>query len=111
MSFSMTTPQMYARTKTVTRRFGWWDEDAGMPRVHPGDTITAIEKGMGLKAGQRQVVIHDIMVTDVRRERLDAITKADCIAEGFPDMEPADFVAMMKKPGDTMVARIEFKHL
>jgi hypothetical protein len=111
MSFSKTLEQMRARTKTVTRREGWWDEEAAMPRVHPGDRITAIEKGMGLKPGERQVVMHDIQVVSVRRERLDAITAEDLVLEGFPGWTKADFMGLFPVPPDTMVTRIEFKHL
>ena len=42
MSFAMTTEQIRARTKTVTRRFGWWFLKAG-------DQVWAVEKAMGLK--------------------------------------------------------------
>jgi len=39
MSFSMTTPQFKTRTKTVTRRLGWWF-------IQPGDLVYGVEKGM-----------------------------------------------------------------
>lgn len=103
MSFSKTLPQMRARTKTVTRRFGW-------AFLRPGDIVTAIEKGMGLAKGERQVVLHDIEVTDVRRERLDAIDAADLEREGFPGMTPAEFFRLIGGKPDTMVTRIEFRH-
>lgn len=35
MSFSMTTGQIINRTKTVTRRFGWW-------RLGPGEKVRAV---------------------------------------------------------------------
>ena len=41
MSFSLTTPQFRAQTKTVTRRKGW-------VFLNPGDHVLGIEKGMGL---------------------------------------------------------------
>ena len=44
MSFALTTEQFKARTKTVTRRFGWWF-------LKPGDVVRGVEKAMGLKPG------------------------------------------------------------
>jgi hypothetical protein len=46
MSFSLTTPQVYAGTKTVTRRLGWRFAKAGQ-------RVCAVEKGMGLKKGEK----------------------------------------------------------
>jgi len=103
MSFSKTLPQMRDYTKTVTRRFGW-------KSLKVGDVITAIEKGMGLAKGERQVVMHDIEVQDVRRERLDAIDAADLEREGFPGMTPADFFKLIGAKPDRILTRIEFRH-
>jgi hypothetical protein len=50
MSFSLTTDQVLAQTKTVTRRFGW-------DSLKPGDIIQPIRKGMGLKRGQKQELL------------------------------------------------------
>jgi hypothetical protein len=110
MAFSMTIPQMERRTKTVTRREGWWDEETDEPRVDPGEHVLAIQKGMGLKKGEPQVAIHEIEVVQISRERLDTITREDCAAEGFPAFEPSDFIAFFGKPGQTIVTRIEFVH-
>ena len=108
MSFSMTTAQFRARTKTVTRRLGWKTAKAG-------DRVMGIEKGMGLKKGEKQVTLGEIELTDVRRERLDAITAEDCAREGFPEMKPADFIAFACKAfrckPDTVVTRLEFVHV
>lgn len=106
MSFFMTQTQMYARTKTVTRR-----DKRTWPNVRPGDVLTAIEKCQGLQRGEGHTIIGDVEVVSVRLERLDAITKEDCIAEGFPEMEPEDFVAMFPGSAASTVRRIEFKHL
>jgi len=46
MSFAMTTEQFIARTKTVTRRFGWWF-------LREGDIVCGVEKAMGLKRGEQ----------------------------------------------------------
>ena len=41
MSFMLTTEQVRNKTKTVTRRLGWWF-------LKPGEIVNAVEKGMGL---------------------------------------------------------------
>ena len=46
MSFSETTDQIRARTKTVTRRDGW-------DNLRPGERLWAVEKAMGLRKGQK----------------------------------------------------------
>lgn len=105
MSFSKTVEQVRAGTKTVTRRDGWL-------HAEPGMRITAIEKGMGLPKGARQVVIRDdLEVVSVRRERLGDITREDVAREGFPGRDPAFFVAKYGKPADHVVTRIEFRYL
>ena len=105
ISFALTEPQLLNRTKTVTRRVGWRTLEAGTD-------LQAVRKGMGLKKGQRAHRLGVIRVTDVRRERLDAITADDCAREGFPELTPTEFVAMfcreMSCKPETMVGRIEF---
>lgn len=103
MSFSKTIEQMRARTKTVTRRIGW-------EHAEPGMRITAIEKGMGLRRGERQVVLGEIEVVSVRRERLADITADDVAREGFPGWTPAQFIELFGAPPERVVTRIEFKH-
>ena len=66
MSFCLTTPQVRAGTKTVTRRIGWWN-------LKPGELLMAIEKGQGLKKGEHVTRIRPIRVVTVRRERLHMI--------------------------------------
>ena len=87
MSFSLTTPQVRAGTKTVTRRRGWWF-------LKPGDLLMAIEKGQGLKKGEHVVRIRPIRVVNARPEPLFRITKSDCRREGFPHLTPRLFVMM-----------------
>lgn len=106
MSFFMTKRQMHARTKTVTRRLGWW-------KVKAGQVIYATEQGQGLKKGQRVQYIALIRVVSARNERLCDITQAEVIREGFPEMSPAEFIAMFCqhhgiKPR-RVVRRIEFQ--
>lgn len=88
MSFAMTTAQIEARTKTITRRFGWWF-------LKPGDQICAVKKAMGLRKGETVERLALIEVVAVRAEPLELITQADVIAEGFPDWTPAQFVQML----------------
>ena len=108
ISFSMTTKQFLDNSKTVTRRLGWWDLKAG-------DVLCAVEKGMGLKKGEKVKRLGLIMIVSVRRERLDSITAVDVSHEDYPDMRPSSFVEMFCqshecKP-DAWVNRIEFKNL
>jgi hypothetical protein len=111
MSFAKTLAQFNARTKTVTRRDGWWDEEKNEPRVKRGDIITGIQKGMGLQKGERQVVLHDIEVLNARREELGAITPEDVAREGFPGWTCEQFISFYGRPSDHQVTRIEFRHL
>ena len=104
----MTTGQVRARSKTVTRRFGWWT-------LKPGDVLWAVEKAMGLKKGEHVKRICLIRVVSTRREPLNAITKDDCAREGFPEMTPDGFVNMLCEHygcrPDRPVNRIEFVYV
>ena len=108
MSFAMTTEQFKAKTKTVTRRFGWWF-------LKPGDIVQGVEKAMGLKRGEKIKKIGLIRVVSVREELLHEITQEDCIKEGFPELKPYGFVKMLmrhyKCEPDEIVNRIEFEYV
>jgi len=108
MSFFLTTEQVRAGTKTVTRRLGW-----GFLR--PGDLLMACVKCQGLKKGEAIERIRPIRVVSTRWEPVAAITKEDVAREGFPDMTPAGFVEVfcreMGVGPDTLVNRIEFEHV
>jgi hypothetical protein len=109
MAVSLTETQVRDRTKTVTRRVGW-----RMLRV--GDQLTLCRKVMGRRRGEPLERIAVVEVTDLRRERLDAISMADVIAEGFPQMTPADFVGFFcgthRGCGpETEVTRIQWRYL
>jgi len=115
MSFAMTTAQIQAGTKTVTRRFGWWflleiDFDQVEYLVRP------VYKGMGLQKGEKVRAIRaPIQIVHSSREPLADITQADVIMEGFPAWSPNDYVAFMcahnsKTTPATLVNRIEFKY-
>ena len=111
MSFALTTRQYEDRTKTVTRRLGW-------RKLKPGQRFTGIEKGQGLKKGEKVKRLHDSIVVSNTREPLYAIRgypKGETAKEGFPDMTPQQFIAMFCEHNgcsrDEMINRIEFKHL
>jgi hypothetical protein len=109
MSVALTEPQVSARSKTVTRRMGWHV-------LRPGDRLTLCRKVMGRRRGEPLVRIVAVRVLAVRRERLDEITSDEVLAEGFPEMSPAQFVEFFcgTHKGctpESMVTRIEWQYL
>lgn len=108
ISFAMTTEQVKAKTKTVTRRVGWLD-------LKPGTILQAVEKGQGLKKGEKVKRLCLIRVVKVSREPLCRITRKEVEREGFPGMMKHAFVAMFCEghgcaPADT-ITRIEFEYV
>ncbi len=98
MSCSMTVDAVRARTKTVTRRHAdTWTT------LKAGDRLTLIEKGMGLAKGQKQVVLAEVEVVDVRVEPIRLMTsdvrygRQETRLEGLPEMTPDEFVAFWLK--------------
>lgn len=108
ISFSLTKPQILARTKTQTRRLGW-------QFAKPGMVCQGCEKVMGRRKGEPLVKLAVIRIVTVCREPLHWISQADVIAEGFPEMTPAEFVAMfcghMKCAADKLVTVITFEYV
>ena len=108
MSFALTTKQFKARTKTVTRRLGWYF-------LKPGDIVRGVEKTMGLKLGEKLKPLGYIRIVSIRREPLNTITQEDVIAEGFPKLTTDEFMAMLvahyRVTPDRFFNRIEFEHL
>jgi len=107
MSFMLTTEQMYNKTKDVTRRVGWWF-------LKPGDKVMAVEKGMGLKKGEKVKRIYPIEIVSVRKEPLNYITAEEVVREGFPELSMRDFMTMFMKSHKgctphTEINRIEFR--
>jgi len=106
----MTTEQVRNKTKTVTRRFGWWF-------LVPGQRLRAVEKSRGLKKGEKVKSICQIEVVSVHKEQVKDICfkKNDIKREGFPGMCLYDFMTMLCKLGhcdpDCDVNRIEFKYI
>ncbi len=85
MSVALTTGQVRARQKTVTRRAGW-------EALKPGDLVTLCPKVRGRRAGEPLERIVTVEIVSTRRERLDSITAEDVIAEGFPGMTTEEFI-------------------
>lgn len=87
MSCSMTTREVRARIKTVTRRHAdTWRN------LKPGDHLILVEKAMGLPKGAKQVVLAEVEVVDVRLEPLHLVDEDEVKREGF-DCDPTDFIA------------------
>ena len=108
MSFALTTSQFRKRTKTVTRRLGW-------DFLRPGDVVMGVEKGMGLKKGEKVKRLGLIRVLANTPERLASITDDDVVREGFPDLGRAGFITMFCEhngitPADP-VNRIEYEYI
>lgn len=119
ISFSMTTPQFIDGTKDVTRRMGW-------DFLKVGDELCAIEKGQGLKKGEKVKRLGMIRVVDVRRERLNemcanlAYGEQECAREGFPTphqySDPTAFVLWFSDSHrgcypNKVITRIQFERL
>lgn len=115
----MTTDQVLEGTKDVTRRLGWVNLKAG-------DLIRPVKKCMGLKKGEKPVVLRDpVRVVSVRREPLAAMLDdlgygfEECRREGFgnhPSFKwPSEFVGMFCASHrgctpDSIITRIEFEY-
>lgn len=108
MAFSMTKQQIYDKTKTQTRRFGWRFAKLGM-------RVCVVEKCQGIGKGNTIVRICVIEVVSTRWEPLNVITQQDVIDEGFPHLTPDEFVRMLADPKhlayDVEVNRIVFKYV
>lgn len=109
MSFALTTDQVRARTKTVTRRRGW-------VTAKPGDVVQPIVKGQGLKKGEQvERIGGPIRFVAVDRVVLGDISPQDVHREGFPQLTPRQFVAMFKQHNgglrDQVVTRIQFEYV
>lgn len=115
MSFALTTDQVRAQTKDVTRRMGWLF-------LKPGDLIQPVVKGMGLKPGEKiERIGPPVRVLSTKREPLDAIARypnegfTETRREGFPNMTPAAFIEMFCPAHKgcqprTVITRIEFSY-
>ena len=115
ISASMTKAQVVARSKFETRRLGWWNHEKNEPRVKTGDRLRVVEKCMGLKKGEKHKELAIVEVVESWREPLNSISKGEVEREGFPDMTPAEFVAMfckaMRCKPDTVVTVIWWSYV
>lgn len=114
ISASLTTPQIIAKTKHVTRRNGWRNLKAG-------DLLCTVEKSQGLKKGETLKRLRVIRVISCVQEPLSilyanpAYGADECRLEGFPDMTSSDFIEMFIRTHkgvdlDTPLSRIEFEY-
>lgn len=118
MSFALTTEQILAGIKRVTRRTGWLT-------LKPGTLIQPVKKCMGLKPGEHiEPLRAPLLIISVRREPLRRMTDdvsygiAECALEGFSShptlCKPPDFIDFFCKTHkctpDAFVTRIEFEY-
>lgn len=125
MSVAFTEDAVNDRTKTVTRRKGWWTDKRGRHMVKVGDRITLCRKVMGRKKGEPLERIVDVEVVSITREALGLLTSdldygyGEIIKEGALSLDvytPEEFVDrfFIKAQGMTCrdeVTRIEWRYL
>jgi hypothetical protein len=119
MSFALTTDQVKAETKDVTRRLGW-------KNLKPGELFCAVKKGMGLKPGEKIERLKILRAVDVRQEPLRRMLEDlnygfdECRREGFPPPhpkhDPVQFVTFFCETHqgctpDTVITRIAFQYV
>jgi len=111
MSFMLTTDQIRNKAKTVTRRVGWW-------YLQTGDIVNAVEKGMGLKKGEKIKRICQIRIKSALLQELilEKITQEECNKEGFPDLSPQEFIDFICANNKEIwygrpIMRIEFEYV
>jgi hypothetical protein len=113
MGFQRTAEQVRARTKTVTRRLGWRELEAGV-------LLQAVDKTRGLPKGTKVQKLAVIRVVGVRREALSKLReprygKSEAKKEGFPELSGRElvdrFVANEGCTPSTVVTRIEFEYV
>jgi len=118
MSFMLTTAQVRAGTKTVTRRMGW-RYLVGAIALGQKPRLMACEKCMGRRKGEPLVRIREIEVVNAWFEPLVAMEgyhQKECEREGFPDLTPQEFIKFFceshtKCTPLSMVTRIEFRYV
>jgi hypothetical protein len=114
MSAFYTQRQVRNRTKRVTRRLGW-------ANLKPGELFWMVEKGQGLKKGEKINRIALCRCVSNRPERLDRMIfepsygLVEAKLEGFPEMNGREFVEMfckhMRVEPDQIVNRIKFEYV
>lgn len=116
MSVTLTEQAVADRTKTVTRRLGWWADKNGRRLIYPGDRLTLCRKVMGRKPGEPLVRLAEVEVLDMSRQQVRVQnTPGEAAREGFPDWTWPEFVAFfceeMRCEPTTVVTRIEWRYL
>ena len=114
MSFALTTEQARNKTKTVTRRMGWWN-------LKPGELVQQVVKSQGLKKGEHIEKIHVIRILKTGVEPINRLIhepeygQSEIIKEGFPSWSPLEFVLFFCSThnceGDAKPNRIEFEYV
>lgn len=120
MSCAITTQQVIDRIKTVTRRLGW-------EHAQVGDLIQLVEKGMGLRKGEKVRKLALVRVVSVRREKLGRMAvkpygTIETTLEGYPPgtdkHDPVRFIEMFCEANRakgctpaTIVTRIQWEYL
>jgi len=119
MSVAYTEQAVRDRTKTVTRRKGWWEDKNGRRLLHEGDRLTLCRKVMGRKPGEPLERICDVEVVSVRREPLYLCIidwEFERLREGFPDLTAQEFMRRYFTDAQGITAsdsvtRIEWRYL
>ena len=113
LSCFYTQQQVLDETKDVTRRLGW-------AKLKPGELFWMVEKGQGLKKGEKIKRLKLCRCKSNRSERLDKMLsygygRVEAKREGFPQMTGRQFVEMfcgyMKVEPSQVVNRIEFEYV
>lgn len=102
MSFSMTTDAVRDRSKTVTRRLGWWN-------LKPGTVLWACEKCQGLKKGEKVKRLALIRVVKTEPEFVFSIKEygpSELAREGFPHLTAREFIDMCDATIATLQAQL-----
>lgn len=85
MSVALTEQSVRDRTKTMTRRLGWWTDKNGRRLLLPGDKLTLCPKVMGRQGAPLERIV-EVDVTDVYRQRLWDMPEGDVAREAVPDL-------------------------
>lgn len=119
ISFALTTAQIRARTKFVTRRLGW-------KNLKPGTLLQAVVKSQGLKKGEHPEKLCVIRVVEVSRQPLDKLLRPNRLMSALEEMDlegfamtslawPANFVKFFcnanKCAPEDDVTRIRFEYV
>jgi hypothetical protein len=115
IAFSLTTPQILDRSKTVTRRVGW-------RFLQPGDLLQAVHKARGLERGERPRPLAVLRVLSVRAEPLSRLrtdpryAEDELPREGFPCWTLDEFLESFcrthgLKSESARITRIEFEYV